>query len=238
MRKLLLILILLFFMMLIYADTENQLIKETDTYQRLVIKGYKVAKSGEGAEVAITDALTGNLDIISDKGDIDISDKVGDLRGNLSYGAGVFSEQIIFSYRVVGYELGNFTLDISATPFTLKKSDEETKIDDEPIVVNDYIDSRWELGNLSYSFPDFSSDVGYGNDKISEISTINSDQSSGSTDGITLQSKWSVTDGNADNSVSRWIHRGAVALTIDETTYMSAAVGNYASIVKVTLTSD
>ena len=125
----------------------------------LVIKGYKIGKMGEGVSLTITNAVTemlgepgehdtGPLDIAGDGDRINLSPVVGSLLGGSS-GAGIFREQVIFSYRVVGYEPANLTLSMEFSPLVNT---------DTTVIENNSITATYQLGNLSYSFPDEGSD--------------------------------------------------------------------------------
>ena len=109
----------------------------------LVIKGYKIGKMGEGVSLTITNAVTemlgesgehdtGPLDIAGDGDRINLSPIVGSLLGGSS-GAGIFREQVIFSYRVVGYEPMNLTLSMEFSPLV---NTDTTVIEDNSITVS------------------------------------------------------------------------------------------------------
>ena len=211
----------------------------------LVIKGYKIGKTGEGVSLTITNAVTemigesgehdtGPLEIAGDGDRINLSPIVGSLLGGSS-GAGIFREQVIFSYRVVGYEPMNLTLSMEFSPLV---NTDTTVIEDNSIT------ATYQLGNLSYSFPDEGSDVatdqtGQAGDSIKannvnaalpSVTVINTSQS--------FSTSFSVTDGNNNGTVPRWIQRGAVAMTINNTSYDAATVGEYEATVTVTLTDN
>lgn len=220
----------------------------------LRIRGYKIAKHGEGVTLTITNAVTerltdsdesgstgthetGPLEITGDGDRINLSPIVGSLLG--SGKAGVFSEQVIFSYRVVGYEAADLTLTMTFSP--LKNLNEE-------LTDKNQITATYELGNLSYSFPDLSSDVSDGEENMPEtvgdyISAKNGNTAlpsvTVSNTDASFSTAFHVVDAHVDEySVPRWIHRGAVAMTIDNTTYTDAAVGEYEAFVTITLTEN
>lgn len=216
----------------------------------LRIRGYKIAEHGEGVTLTITNAVTerltdsgdsgssgthetGPLEITGEGDRINLSPVVGSLLG--SGKAGVFSEQVIFSYRVVGYEPADLTLTMTFSP--LKNLNKE-------LTEKNQITATYELGNLSYSFPDLSSDVSTqpetngdtisaknGNTTLPSVTVSNTEAS--------FSTAFHVVDSQDDGvPVPRWIHRGAVAMTIDNTTYTDAAVGEYEAFVTITLTEN
>ena len=230
--------ILIFALIVLCLVVSGADLKETDQTQYLVIKGYKIGKTGEGVELVITDAITESLEVIDGTTPIDISEHVGALRGNISKGVSIFSEQIIFSYRASGYSEGSFQLDIDFEPFILQPLDSGDTVLGEGNI-NDFIDASWELGHLSYSFPDYSSDNA-GGDFIGLLegnNTRHNDKADieGKDGRGRLATAWYVSDGNNDGAVPRWIQRGAVALTLSDDGYTNAAIGDYRATVKVTL---
>lgn len=211
----------------------------------LVIKGYKIGKMGEGVSLTITNAVTemlgesgehdtGPLDIAGDGDRINLSPIVGSLLGGSS-GAGIFREQVIFSYRVVGYEPMNLTLSMEFSPLV---NTDTTVIEDNSIT------ATYQLGNLSYSFPDEGSDV-VTDEKGQIVYSIKTNDENAALPSITVidtpksfSTSFSVTDENNNGTVPRWIQRGAVAMTIDNTSYDAATVGEYEATVTVTLTDN
>lgn len=239
MRRLIMLMVIMMAVFALSAAEVGGESAEKDTAE-LEIKGYKIAKNPENKAptLTITDAITGSLNVVNDSDKIEISEHVGTLLGNASEGTSVFNEQVIFSYRIVGYTAGSFGIDMKFGPIARVNDQESDK--------EDYIAASYELRNLSYSFPEYSSNI------VSDESSINfNDSIQGIDSGIskkpvlvkaeknsigTLSASFTVTD-NENEGVPRWIQRGAVAMTIDRTSYNNAAIGNYAATVEVILKS-
>ena len=206
----------------------------------LNIKAYKIGEV-QTVNVVITDAISASLDtidapvkegdIIKSVDEIVVDDKVLDLLGNISStsnSAGFSSDKVIFSYRVVGNITGTFTLGITFNPLSL---------DGEGIEI---IGTKYDLGNLSYSFPAYSSSTfsdGTGSGEISNNSTTTSTGSITTSAGE-VSSSWEVDV--SDTTVPLWIHRGAIAMTVSDADYRSEGdgakpIGEYRSRVIVTL---
>lgn len=239
MRKMLIAVLMMMALFTVSAAGEEGTAFGEDT---LVIKGYKIGKMGEGVSLTITNAVTemigesgehdtGPLEIAGDGDRINLSPMVGALLGGSS-GAGIFREQVIFSYRVVGYEPANLKLSMTFSPL---------KNTDTTVVENNSITATYQLGNLSYSFPDEGSDVA--TDQTGQTGdSIKANNESATLPSVTVadtsqsfSTSFIVADGNDNGTVPRWIQRGAVAMTIDNASYDAAAVGEYEATVTVTL---
>ena len=242
MRKVLITVLMMMALVTISAAGEERGAFGEDT---LVIKGYKIRKVGEGVSLTITNAVTemlgesgehdtGPLDIAGDGDRINLSPVVGSLLGGSS-GAGIFREQVIFSYRVVGYEPANLKLSMTFSP--LRNTDPN-------VTEGNTITATYQLGNLSYSFPDEGSDVV--TDETGQIvDSIKANDENTTLPSVTVidtsksfSTSFSVTDENNSGTVPRWIQRGAVAMTINNTSYDAATVGEYEATVTVTLTDN
>lgn len=207
----------------------------------LNIKAYKIGKV-QTVNVVITDAISASLDtidapvkegdIIKSVDEIVVDDKVLDLLGNISStsnSASFSSDKVIFSYRVVGNIIGTFTLGITFNSLSL---------DGKGIEI---IGTKYDLGNLSYSFPAYSSSTfsdGTGSGEISNNSTAASTGSITTSTGGKVSSSWEVDV--SDTTVPLWIHRGAIAMTVSDADYRSEGdgakpIGEYRSRVIVTL---
>ena len=230
MRRLIMLMVIMMAVLALSAAEVGSESAEKDTAE-FEIKGYKIAKSSEEViGLVITDAITGSLNTIGGGyNEIDVSEHVGTLLGNASSNSEDFpSNQTIFSYRVYGYSPVSLNLKITFYPLTSGES-------------NGYITAKYQLGNLSYSFIDESTDNTEAGDTIKEIedTTVHSvlvegaEGKSGS-----LLTSFSVLDGNDDGLVPRWAHRGAVAMTIDNTSYENAPISEkYSAKVTVTLST-
>lgn len=234
-RKLLSILLLLLipFTILSAVDAEDQDLEKEAT---LRISGYKIGADDYG-EIVITDAITESLNVISSNGEIDITNHVYDLIGpisesdsssaNVATNSSNFrSDQVVFSYRVAGNRLGNYKLTL-----TLK----DLKHDGS----SSTIETEYDLGNLSYSFLDVSSE------QITEGDSTYSIGINGTNDKVSVPSKnndeiisnWKVASNATGSDTSPvWIHRGAIAMTISSS-YLGSTLptGDYKAEVEVKL---
>ena len=242
MRKVLITVLMMMALVTISAAGEERGAFGEDT---LVIKGYKIRKVGEGVSLTITNAVTemlgesgehdtGPLDIAGNGDRINLSPIVGSLLGGSS-GAGIFREQVIFSYRVVGYEPMNLTLSMEFSPLVNT---------DTTVTEKNSITATYQLGNLSYSFPDAGSDV-VTDENGQIVYSIKTNDENAVLPSVTVidtpksfSTSFSVTDENNNGTVPRWIQRGAVAMTIDNASYDAATVGEYEATVTVKLTDN
>lgn len=202
------------------------------------ILGYKVNPSADLA-FEITDALSESLAVINSEDSIELDSHIDQLLGSLSSPASDPRNQIIFSYRVTGRGNENssntYRVVFEFKPFY-------RYVDGSKDEAN-WLNASYQLVNLSYSFPDYTSDS-YNNqgsigsikkhDDTNENLTIVKNDTE-----ATITSKWTVEGVYAP----LWIHRGAVTLTIDNSTaeggynYPSAAFGQYKAAVTATLYS-
>ena len=236
-RKLLSILLLLLipFTILSAVDAEDQDLEKEAT---LRISGYKIG-TDDYAEIVITDAITESLNVISNNGEIDITNHVYDLIGSISESdsssanvatnsSNFRSDQVVFSYRVAGNSLGNYTLTL-------------TLGDLKHVSANSTIETEYDLGNLSYSFLDVSSE------EITEGDSTYSIGINGTNDKFSVPSlngnsfiisNWKVVLNDTDSSgpCPVWIHRGAIAMTISSS-YLGSTLptGDYKAKVEVKL---
>ena len=139
----------------------------------------------------------------------------------------MFSEHVVFAYRVAGNETGTFTVKLTFEPFILES--DPTK----------FIGAVYEIGNVSYTFTQSGgssyslggteymiAEVDDSSPIYTELSTVDSSDS--------LIKKWNIT---GTGVVPEWIVRGAVSLYINPDEYDNAAFGNYSSNVTVVLES-
>lgn len=206
--------------------------------EELVIKAYKIARLDERgiSEFVVTDALADfddlnkitnsdvNTEIILDK---HINTYLGN--GSTRLDEGAFSEQIVFSVRVVGagssayYNLSSgsgtdkYKVTMTFYPF---KDEEETSA----------IKASYQLGNITGIFEKNSSHTS-GNERIKTPDNKEPDDSIGINDFVYVDGEhsqdlwfeWEVETTAAD-STSTWIVRAAVAMTIDSTSYEKCTV--------------
>ncbi len=143
----------------------------------------------------------------------------------------LFSEHVVFAYRVVGNESGSYTITLTFEPFYLdgNASTDEGK----------FIAAAYEIGNTSYTYTQTGS-----NSYTSDSNTYVIEETGQQKDSrIVLDKALS-----ADNFVKRfsvteeskleWIVRGSVAMDVGPTTYKAAEYGHYSSTVTVKLESN
>lgn len=236
MRKVLIAVFMMMALISVSAAGEERAAFGEDTF---VIKGYKMAKTPQPIAIYITNAVTerldsessetaetGPLDIAAAGDTINLSSVVGSLLGSSSETNEFHNERVIFSYRIVGYEAANLTLTMTFDPFKRKDSE------DMPI------HAIYRLGNLSYSFPDHHSDVSDDGDRISGVTVSgNSSVADVTSTADSISTSFSVID-DGNNGVPRWAQRGAVAMTIENSSYQGAGVGDYTATVTVRLTEN
>lgn len=143
----------------------------------------------------------------------------------------LFSEHVVFAYRVVGTASGSYTITLMFEPFYL----DGNALTDE----GKFIAAAYEIGNTSYTYTQTSS-----NSYTSDSNTYvigETDQQKDSrivldknTVSDSFVKRFSVTEG----STLEWIVRGSVAMDIGPTTYKAAEYGHYSSTVTVKLESN
>ena len=212
----------------------------------LNIKAYKIGDV-DGVSVVITDALSESLDTV-DLGEnksideIVVDNYIDSLLGDTSTSImdEAFAEHIVFSYsyRVIGNETGNYSLSLDFSALTLANG-------------TDIIATRYDLGNLSYSFPEYTSSsyTEAGNSAEIKDSSSIANEDTAIAPGM-LSSHWKVvspsgsettSSGNQRISTHVWVHRGAIAMTVNSTDYLSTGddapgIGEYRATVYVILT--
>ena len=242
-RIMLFLVVLIMPLFLIYAVEET----ESRNFAELNLRGYKIGVEVE-PYVVITDAITESLEIVSAEShdvsgsnttieEIDISKHIDTFLGNINSTSNeFFSDQMVFSYRVVGNTTGSFTL-------TMNMSDliwvNESEIDISADADNT-IGTRYDLSNLSYAFHGAYSDK-YENSSIGFSESLNTKRAIPSSGSASLVSKWTVSNGEDETTPLPWIHRGAVAMTISSSDYSydtGHPVGKYEAKVEVILSVD
>lgn len=198
--------------------------------EELVIKAYKILRPDKRgiSEFVVTDALADFDDlnkITSTGAEIILDEHINTYLGNGStrLDEGAFSEQIVFSVRVVG--AGSSAYDSSSSgsgtdkykvtmTFYPFKDEEETSA----------IKASYQLGNITGIFEKNSSHTS-GNERIKTPDNKEPEDSIGINDFVYVNGKesqdlwfeWEV-ETTADSS-STWIVRAAVAMTVDSTSY-------------------
>lgn len=204
----------------------------------LDIKAYKVGHSSEASvEMVITDALTEDLNPISDGKPLDVTSHLSDLLGP-SAAITDFGRNVVFSYRVSGTLRGNFDITLSFSP--LYYGGENTE------ATGKLINVFYSLQNENYVFLESSSSVSETGDTISQTSGGNKEGIAGV--GIDyykkleLRTEWTVADsqGSVTGNSPLWIARGAVGMVISRDNenfgYNNVDPGKYIGTVNITLT--
>lgn len=192
----------------------------------LNLRGFKV-----GEEDYLTIAITAvdDRELVDSSGPsvespdfINISNDINDLLGTVASNTSFDRDKIVFSYRVAGNTTGNYSISLVFTSLT--NDNDVTKV----------IETVYNLGNLSYSFPDAASSTSSGYTIAQSAGNTNTLISLPGDSG--LISYWSVTP-QSSVATPMWIHRGSVAMTISSSTYSdsSTPVGSYRANVEVRL---
>ena len=184
----------------------------------LEIKAYKVG-ADDFNQITITDAIPGSLKEIDNDGSIDITSRLEYLFGATGekLDSTLFGDRIIFSYRVVGNTADNFEMNITFGEFTHNGQSSN-------------LTASFMLGNTNYVFSNTGNSVS-GAYTITQDKNGNEEQNMGPFSlGSTASVKWTVS---GSGTTPEWIVRGAVALTIDETSYDNASYGEHTSTVTV-----
>ena len=198
------------------ADSTTE--AETET---LIIKAFKVNSSNTSPEFVITDSLPSSLDVIKNGDEIDVTDYLEYYLGDDIKKISNFSEQIIFSYRVAGAQLGAYEISFDISNFTNNS--------------NRQINAGFQLGNINYIFSDSAMSVdeteSFEIKENSHTSGVVTTTESGS---AYLNTSWEISPisgAGATSSPSQWIARGAVAMTISNSDYGEAPMDEYTSSV-------
>lgn len=196
------------------ADSTTE--AETET---LIIKAFKVNSSNTSPEFVITDSLPSSLDVIKNGDEIDVTDYLEYYLGDVKEISN-FSEQIIFSYRVAGAQLGAYEISFDISNFTNNS--------------NRQINAGFQLGNINYIFSDSAMSV-------DETESFEIKEKSHTSEVVTTESgsaylntSWEISPisgAGATSSPSQWIARGAVAMTISNSDYSDAPMDEYTSSV-------
>ena len=185
----------------------------------LEIKAYKMGGDNYG-KIIITSAVPGALyeigSIDNPEGtpsSIDITSRLEQLFGNTDAVPSVFNERVVFSYRVAGTEAGTYTIRLTFGEFSHDGSGSS-------------INASYALGNTNYVFSRSSNTTsaeGYTIKDDSRTRGVIQQKNSGS-------ASWTVSQGCTEE----WIVRGAIAMTINESSYINAAYGRHSATVQVT----
>lgn len=226
MRKIIFLLLLLS-MTLMLAAIEPR-ITSTET---LRILGYKVSPDAVN-ELTITDAFSESLDTVGEGGAISMDEHIGALFGDVNERPSDFTDQTAFSYRVASNTTGSYELLFTIEPL-------------ERVGGSEVIRASYQLGNLSYSFPEASDDsikIGEADATIGPNESVTNPDFTGAITSSpgTLKSSWIVDDLAVGH---QWIHRGAIAVTIDKSSaesdnlyaFDNAPNGRYRALVTVNL---
>lgn len=147
-------------------------------------------------------------------------------------GNSMFSEHVVFAYRVAGTAVGTYRIKIDLEPFYKdgNQSSEEGK----------YIAAAFEIGNESYTYTKSGGSTYTASGETYSIGETVPDNQRDSR--IILDNvgdigqfvkEWNVSAG----STQEWVARGSVSLDVGPMTYSSAEYGQYSSTVTVNLES-
>lgn len=204
----------------------------------LEIKAYKVNHGADSTvEMVITDALTEDLNPISDGKSLDVTSHLSDLLGP-SAAITDFGRNVVFSYRVSGTLRGNFDITLSFSP--LYYGGENTE------ATGKLINVFYSLQNENYVFLESSSSVSETGDTISQTSGGNKEGIAGVGidyyEKLELRTGWTVADsqGSVTGNSPLWIARGAIGMVISRDNenygYNNVVPGKYIGTVTVMLT--
>ena len=199
-------------------------------------KGYKVKADGE-LEFVVVDSINESLYTFSSEGvtggadSIVLSNHLGDLVGPESLNNDSlteYPERMVFSFRLSGSDNANYDITFNVDNF--KGIDEKN--------AGEQIDAVYEMGNRNFVFTntkDNSSRAGdYTNTGRTSVDFVAVVNNSATPSDSTLRQPLTVRNAAADDY---WIFRGAVFLSISETDYDAAMLGNYSTTITATLIS-
>lgn len=202
------------------------------------IKAYKLSED-QRLKIEVTSAIPGNLVTVEDHGTINMTPIKNSLLGRSDTEIANFGEHVIFSYRVWGgtKDKGTYTLTMSFSSLNHTTDGYDDSAGNTGEGTRDFINASYELGNISYVFPDVNDDE-YGNSKIEPDENTTSSvpiriETHKQSSNNELVAKWKVAQSN--NQEQRWIARGAVATNIDTETYDAAKNGIYKAQCTITL---
>lgn len=222
MKKLLILLLLT--LSIVKLSAEETIPNVSGESATLNIKAYKVGSSNS-LKIYIVSAVPGAIGELEFPETtavpaIDITNMMDTLFGDTTVGSPNQSEHIVFSYRVYGQTGGNYTITLNFSEFMNNQ-------------VSSGLGASYSLANTNYIFNETGNSTETIGDTTYQIKeTSNSSNSSYSFAPTSLSASWSVTE-----APPAWIVRGAVAMTIDEASYDSAAYGLHTATVTVTLTT-
>lgn len=217
MRKLLiLMLIIIIPYSLLFAEDETT---DEIVYGTLNLKGYKIGDVTDPT-ITITDALSGSLEIVDGK-EINITSYIDKYLGVVSTANTYNQDRTLFSYRIAGNTVGNYKLEITLSNLLNYETNEDGTQSE---TVAGYIETAYNLANLSYTFHGVSSNTYDGNsikgpDPGSSIVNTTNAKPEG-TGSKTLVSNFKITakEGKTTTPIT-WVHRGAVSMTISSDNY-------------------
>lgn len=200
-------------------------VEKSSTFE---IRAYRIDPT-KYMTIEITDALPSRYSLVGNGEILDFTEYLTKYIGQVTESEteedyiSLFSEHVIFSYRVAGNDAGTYSIQLTFNPF----SDGNGQ----------YVSAFFEIGNISYIYSQTNNDETSAGERIYE--TVNSDGSENETVSVdstntsgTIKKTWIV---EADDL--EWVARGAIGLNIDETTYKNASNGTYSSPVTVKLES-
>ena len=233
MRKKLICLLFILISSWMFISANTAVTTSSDT---LNISGYKLG-SGD-LTLVVTDIITSQGDNLDGK-EIDVTNHVNNLLGTVSYDGSYLENRAILSFRVSGSAVNEYYLEFTFHPLsTTLKDSNGTQTEYE-------ISTRYNLGNLAYSFPiDGSNSI----ETNGETFTISADSGKGSIVRIakpvinspaSLKTTWKVSSSGTGMVSPIWTHYGAISMTIDRTDFMDSLnelpVGDYKATVEVYL---
>ena len=218
MRKLLiLMLIIIIPYSLLFAEDDTT---DERVYGTLNLKGYKIGDVTDPT-ITITDALSGSLEIVDGK-EINITSYIDKYLGVVSTANTYNQDRTLFSYRIAGNTMGNYKLEITLFNLLNYETNEDGTQSE---TVAGYIETAYNLANLSYTFHGVSSNTYDGNsikgpDSDSSIEKNTTNAKPEGTESKTLVSNFKITakEGNTTTPIT-WVHRGAVSMTISSDNY-------------------
>ena len=206
-------------------------VTETTNEATLNIKAYKIGNAGvKYLSLSVFDALTGNLDTISEGDTINLTnytDKIlNPIKNDSSYSLVPYDEHVVFSLRISGNAStpgsGKLSCSVSITPF--QKRDSEGNVEST-------IEAYYEMRDITCVFTKNYKTTTDTNGRIKLKKGTTSGTVTSSTN-ATMGFSMTIDVGDAENELENWRAQASIGVSVSNTSYKNAKNGShYANVI-------
>ena len=236
MRRLLFQIILLLLLLPLFSIEEQK-----TRFQVVAYKSSPDVNTEAFVRLAVEDATSGEIGVVDSTSGIDLSNKLNGLLSASYKTASHENEHSVFSYRVTGNKVGNYSISVAFANAFYPTGQDST-------ITTNRIDYSYSLKHKTHSYVDYTthsaisftdSGITYALNPLSASGETEKGNTSTTEDRNPLIHNWSfsITDDKEVMEVDSWVVRGIVSMLISSDDYnLATHLGEFTTTAIVTLT--